>query len=88
MTKMNLLGNLKLDLFVCLSLGVVQGWAAIIMGMMSGSIPWYTMMVLHKESKLLTQVDDTSAVFHTHAVAGSLGGILAGFFADHSINLT
>ncbi|KAG5080061.1 hypothetical protein GLYMA_02G143600v4 [Glycine max] len=61
---------------------VVQGWAAIIMGMMSGSIPWYTMMVLHKESKLLKQVDDTLAVFHTHAVAGSLGGILAGFFAD------
>ncbi|KAL5123669.1 Ammonium transporter 3 member 1 [Glycine soja] len=57
--------------------GVVQGWAAIIMGMMSGSIPWYTMMVLHKESKLLKQVDDTLAVFHTHAVAGSLGGILA-----------
>ncbi|KAH1136489.1 hypothetical protein GLYMA_10G030800v4 [Glycine max] len=65
--------------------GVVQGWAAIIMGMMSGSIPWYTMMVLHKESKLLKQVDDTSAVFHTHAVAGSLGGILAGFFADPNL---
>lgn len=79
---MNFLGNLKLGLFIYLRLGVVQGWAAIIMGMMSGSIPWYTMMVLHKESKLLKQVDDTLAVFHTHAVAGSLGGILAGFFAD------
>ncbi|KAB2605401.1 ammonium transporter AMT4 [Pyrus ussuriensis x Pyrus communis] len=61
--------------------GVVQGWAAIIMGMMSGSIPWYTMMVLHKKNGILKQVDDTMAVFHTHAVAGSLGGILAGFFA-------
>ncbi|KAK4560234.1 hypothetical protein RGQ29_009132 [Quercus rubra] len=62
--------------------GVVQGWAAIIMGIMSGSIPWYTMMVLHKRSGLLKQVDDTMAVFHAHAVAGSLGGILAGVFAE------
>ncbi|KAJ0052839.1 hypothetical protein Pint_03231 [Pistacia integerrima] len=62
--------------------GVVQGWAAIIMGIMSGSIPWYTMMVLHKKFWLLKQVDDTMAVFHTHAVAGSLGGILTGLFAN------
>ncbi|XP_004301995.1 PREDICTED: ammonium transporter 3 member 1-like [Fragaria vesca subsp. vesca] len=62
--------------------GVVQGWAAIIMGMMSGSIPWYTMMILHKQIKLLKHVDDTMAVFHTHAVAGSLGGILTGFFSS------
>ncbi|KAJ7972733.1 Ammonium transporter [Quillaja saponaria] len=62
--------------------GVVQGWAAIMMGMLSGSIPWYTMMVLHKQSRLLRKVDDTLAVFHTHAVAGSLGGILTGFFAE------
>ncbi|KAK7393489.1 hypothetical protein VNO78_22047 [Psophocarpus tetragonolobus] len=33
--------------------GVVQGWAAMIMGMMCGSIPWYTMMVLHKEIRVL-----------------------------------
>ncbi|KAI4319482.1 hypothetical protein MLD38_033073 [Melastoma candidum] len=62
--------------------GVVQGWASIIMGIMSGCIPWYTMMVLHKKIWLLKQVDDTMAVFHTHAVAGSLGGILVGFFTE------
>ncbi|PQM40020.1 ammonium transporter 3 member 3-like [Prunus yedoensis var. nudiflora] len=61
--------------------GVVQGWAAMIMGVMSGSIPWYTMMVLHKKISILKHVDDTMAVFHTHAVAGSLGGILTGFFS-------
>ncbi|XP_068636212.1 ammonium transporter 2 member 5-like [Aristolochia californica] len=66
--------------------GLVQGWAAIIMGVMSGSIPWYTMMVLHKNIKFLMQVDDTMAVFHTHAVAGSLGGILTGFFAEPRLN--
>lgn len=56
------------------------------MGIMSGSIPWYTMMVLHKKIWLLKQVDDTMAVFHTHAVAGSLGGILTGFFANPRLN--
>ncbi|XP_060961851.1 ammonium transporter 2 member 5-like [Cannabis sativa] len=66
--------------------GVVQGWAAIIMGMMGGSIPWYTMMILHREINLLKQIDDTMAVFHTHAVAGSLGGILAGLFAEPKLS--
>ncbi|XP_059650548.1 ammonium transporter 2 member 4-like [Cornus florida] len=61
--------------------GVVQCWAAILMGIISGSVPWYTMMVLHHKIKLLRYVDDTMAVFHTHAIAGSLGGILTGFFA-------
>ncbi|EXB26552.1 Ammonium transporter 3 member 1 [Morus notabilis] len=62
--------------------GVVQGWAAIIMGMMAGSVPWYTMMILHRQIRLLKKVDDTMAVFHTHAVAGTLGGLLTGLFAE------
>ncbi|KAJ0966363.1 hypothetical protein J5N97_027501 [Dioscorea zingiberensis] len=66
--------------------GLVQGWAAIIMGILSGSIPWYTMMVLHKKISFLKYVDDTMAVFHTHAIAGSLGGILTGFFAEPRLN--
>ncbi|KAL9338854.1 hypothetical protein Peur_067869 [Populus x canadensis] len=66
--------------------GVVQGWAAIIMGLCSGSIPWITMMVIHKNSELLQKVDDTMAVLHTHAIAGSLGGILTGLFAEPKLN--
>ncbi|XP_016434618.2 ammonium transporter 2 member 5-like [Nicotiana tabacum] len=62
--------------------GVVQGWAAILMGLMSGCIPWFSMMFLHKKMWLLKQVDDTMAVFHTHAVAGTLGAILAGVLAN------
>lgn len=50
------------------------------MGIFSGSIPWYTMMVLQKKVKLLERVDDTLGVIHTHAIAGSLGGILTGIF--------
>ena len=48
------------------------------MGVCAGSVPWVTMMILHKRSALLQKVDDTLAVFHTHAVAGLLGGVLTG----------
>ncbi|RZC90689.1 hypothetical protein C5167_028520 [Papaver somniferum] len=62
--------------------GVVQAWAAIVMGILAGSIPWFTMMILHKKSSLLQKVDDTLGVFHTHAVAGILGGTLTGLLAE------
>lgn len=62
--------------------GLVQGWAAMLMGLVSGSVPWLTMMVLHRRVRLLARVDDTLAVFHTHAVAGSLGGVLTGVLAE------
>ncbi|KAG0615869.1 hypothetical protein M758_5G072300 [Ceratodon purpureus] len=65
--------------------GLVQGWAAIVMGVFAGSVPWFTMMVLHKRSKLLQKVDDTLGVFHTHAVAGFLGGVLSGCFAEPTL---
>ncbi|KAL9251419.1 Ammonium transporter 3 member 1-like protein [Drosera capensis] len=62
--------------------GLVQGWAAIVMGILSGSVPWFTMMIIHKKWKPLQAVDDTLGVFHTHAVAGLLGGLLTGIFAE------
>eukprot|EP00250_Pteridium_aquilinum_P019820 c24587_g1_i2 orf=123-1583(-) len=65
--------------------GVVQGWAALVMGVFSGSVPWFTMMVVHKRSKFLQRIDDTLGVFHTHAVAGLLGGILTGLFAEPTL---
>ncbi|KAI3415147.1 Ammonium transporter [Psidium guajava] len=61
--------------------GVVDSWAAALMGAVSGAVPWYTMMVLHRRLAFFQKVDDTLAVFHTHAVAGALGGILSGLFA-------
>lgn len=65
--------------------GVVQSWAAIVMGILSGSIPWVSMMILHKKSALLQKVDDTLGVFHTHAVAGLLGGLLTGLLAEPAL---
>lgn len=55
------------------------------MGILSGSVPWFTMMIVHKRSALLQNVDDTLGVFHTHAVAGSLGGFLTGLFAEPNL---
>ncbi|XP_030462749.1 ammonium transporter 3 member 1-like [Syzygium oleosum] len=65
--------------------GLVQGWAAIVMGILSGSVPWFTMMIVHKRWTLLQKVDDTLGVFHTHAVAGYMGGILTGLFAEPTL---
>ena len=65
---------------------MVEGWAAIIMGILAGSVPWFTMMVVHKKSKILQKVDDTLGVFHTHAVAGTLGGLLVGLFAEPTLS--
>lgn len=65
-----------------MGLGLVQGWAAIVMGVLSGSVPWFSMMILGKKLRVFQVVDDTLAVFHTHAVAGLLGGILTGLFAE------
>lgn len=55
------------------------------MGAMSGSIPWYTMMVLHRRLVFFQSVDDTLGVFHTHAVAGILGGLLSGILAKPNL---
>ncbi|XP_028115331.1 ammonium transporter 3 member 1-like [Camellia sinensis] len=65
--------------------GLVQGWAAIVMGILSGSVPWFTMMIIHKRWTPLQQIDDTLGVFHTHAVAGFLGGTLTGLFAEPTL---
>jgi len=60
--------------------GVVTGWGAIVIGLCSGSIPWISMNTL-KRVALFRRVDDTLGIFHTHAVAGFLGGFLTGIFA-------
>ena len=58
--------------------GVIAGWGAIVMGALSGSIPWVSMMIVGKKVSFFQHVDDTLGVFHTHAVAGFLGGFMTG----------
>lgn len=62
--------------------GFIPGWAAIVFGMCSGSIPWLSMNIAGKKLRLFTHhVDDTLGITHTHMVAGALGGFLVGIFA-------
>lgn len=61
--------------------GVIAGWAAIIMGVCSGSIPWISMNVLGKTKLFTHHVDDCLGITHTHMVAGFVGGFLVGLFA-------
>lgn len=61
--------------------GVIAGWGAIVMGILSGSIPWATMNLLHPRVWFLRYVDDTLGVFHTHLVSGFLGGFMTGILA-------
>ncbi|KAJ4366761.1 hypothetical protein N0V83_007286 [Neocucurbitaria cava] len=61
--------------------GVIAGWAAIIFGICSGIVPWVTLNLVGKRLKIMRHFDDTLEVFHTHAVAGALGGFLVGIFA-------
>jgi Amt family ammonium transporter len=61
--------------------GVVAGWGAIAIGVLSGSIPWATMNIMGKKWKLFMQVDDVLGVFHTHLVAGFIGGFSVGILA-------
>lgn len=61
--------------------GVIAGWGAIVMGVLSGSIPWASMNLLEPNVWVLRYVDDTLGVFHTHMVAGFLGGFMTGILA-------
>lgn len=61
--------------------GYVSGYGAIAIGFCAGVIPWFCMNVVQKTA-LFSKVDDTLAVFSTHGVAGLMGGLLVGIFAD------
>ncbi|MCL5063622.1 MAG: ammonium transporter [Firmicutes bacterium] len=61
--------------------GYVNGWGAIIVGILGAAIPWYTMnRGSHRWP--FNRVDDTLGVVHTHAFAGAVGGLLTGLLAD------
>ncbi len=61
--------------------GFVNGTGAILIGLAAGAIPWLTMNVLGSRG-IFKRVDDTLGVFHTHAIAGAIGGLMTGLLAD------
>jgi Amt family ammonium transporter len=61
--------------------GVITGWGSITMGVLSGSIPWLSMNIMGKKWLLFRRVDDCLGIFHTHAVAGVIGGFMVGILA-------
>jgi Amt family ammonium transporter len=61
--------------------GVIAGWGAIVMGFLSGSIPWVSMNIIGKRVAIFQKVDDTLGVYHTHLCAGLVGGMMTGVLA-------
>ena len=61
--------------------GYVDTGGAIAIGVCAGIIPWLTLNKLG-QLPLLKKVDDTFSVLHTHGVAGLVGGLSVGLFAN------
>ena len=61
--------------------GVIAGWSAIALGLGSGVVPWASMNIFNKKVAFMRSVDDVLGVFHTHFVAGLVGGCSTGIFA-------
>ena len=61
--------------------GFVNGFAAIIIGILGAVIPWLTMQYLPKV-KFFQRIDDTLGVMHTHLFPGAIGGLMTGLLAD------
>ena len=61
--------------------GYIDGYAALVLGVLAGTLPWITINLAPKFA-LFRRVDDTLGVIHTHGVAGALGGLFVGVMAD------
>ncbi|CAN1155761.1 Ammonium transporter 2 member 5 [Linum perenne] len=83
-TATSLLTWLTLDIIFFRKSSIIGAIQGMITGLVC--ITPAAVMVVHKNWELLQKVDDTMAVFHTHAVAGTLGGILTGLFAEPRLN--
>ncbi len=64
--------------------GFVNSFGAMIIGAVASSLVWMSWNWLGT-TRLFKKVDDTLGVFHTHGVAGLVGGLLVGVLADPHI---
>jgi len=63
------------------SAGWVNGTGAILVGLCSASVVWVSWNYLSK-IRPFSLVDDAMGVIYTHGIAGLLGGLMVGLFAD------
>jgi len=63
------------------SAGWVDGYGAIIVGLVCSTIVWISWNYLSK-IRPFSKVDDALGVVYTHGIAGLLGGLLVGLLAD------
>jgi len=62
--------------------GYVNGFGAIIIGLVCSAIVWVAWYYLPKYVWPFNKVDDALGVVYTHGIAGLLGGLLVGLLAD------
>jgi Amt family ammonium transporter len=63
--------------------GFVQPWAAVVIGLLAGSVCYYAVQM-----RIKLDWDDALDVWGVHGVGGMLGSILVGVFAVSAINGT
>ena len=61
--------------------GFVDGYGAIGTGIIGSVVPWFTLNKIGQMS-FMQKVDDSFSVLHTHGVAGFMGGMAVGLFAN------
>jgi Amt family ammonium transporter len=63
------------------SAGWVDGYGAILVGLICSTVVWFAWNYLSKV-RPFSKVDDALGVIYTHGIAGFLGGMLVGLLAD------
>ncbi len=64
--------------------GFVNGYGAIIIGVVASTIVWMSIRFLSR-APVFRHVDDTLGVIYTHGIAGLCGGLLVGLLADSNV---
>ena len=62
--------------------GYVNGFGAIVIGLVCSSVVWVAWSYLPKYVWPFNKVDDALGVVYTHGIAGLFGGLLVGLLAD------
>ena len=66
------------------SAGYVNGAGALLIGAIDSTIVWMAWTYLSR-ARFMKKVDDAMGVVYTHGIAGLMGGILVGVFADPTV---